>query len=1185
MAVDTRRIVDVAGRTRDGGTSFGSGCLIGSGLVLTARHVVADRQGRPLDGLTVRMPEDGRPWPCEVAWTGPADTDVAVLRVTEPGSPSWEPVRWGELVAVGTGVACEAVGFPLAMRQAGGLRDTEHLSGTINTGTGLLGGRIHVTADSAPPRDGEWAGMSGAALFCGPLLIGVIVEDPPSYGSRRLVAEPVARLWTMPGFPEVAGQGRTLEAVGLTGRRPPAGAPSPAYLLRADAQVVRFRSRGEELARLATWCAGLGFGIRLITGPGGQGKTRLACELGNRLRSTPGSPWLVTWWESGDPVPALDGLTRPTLVVVDYAETRPVTALLDLVRAATAQAPRAPARLLLLARGAGDWWQRLIDEDARVEAVLRGAATEELAALEEDLAGREAAYTEALTDLADGLTAMGWPHTPAEQVPVPDLTKARFTRGGAALTQHMTALAGLLGDRSGTERPVEEVILTHERRYWRKTAEEHRVGLSDQSLRRAVAAAALCGAGSEPEALALLTRVPGLRDPDEDRRIRVYRWLRDLYPPPADGSRRTGAAAPGGVWGTLQPDRLAEHLIASVIDELPSFPGELLVGASAGQHHQALTVLSRVAAADHSIAGLLLSLLTEEPALAVPAVRAAVQSENPVPLVTALLGLADSGGLSFDQLAEVAEAIPVRTQALAWFAATIQYRLTELCGAMAREDPDVGLPEFAGSLNRLSGRLQGLGRYGEALQAVERSVDIWERLAARNSAAYLPNLADAVINRSTLLWEERRWDESLEAVRRAAGMYARLVVGGDSAAYRWRLATALNNMANLLGELRRNDEALELAGQAVDMYEQLALGDAAVYSGELAMALNNQAILLGACRRTEEGLATAGRAVGIYEWLAETDPDAYRPELAMSLHNLANGLAEARRWDEGLNAVVRAVEIRERLAEANPDVYLPDLASSWNTMANLLGRVERKQDGLATARRAVGAYERLAEVSPDVYRPDLAMSLNNLATRLAKLERWEEALSVARRAVEIRERLAEADPAVHRPPLADSLFNLAKLFEDMGRSEDWLGATTRLIAVQERLAVDDPGAYLPELADSLYDYSIKLGELGRAKEALPAARRAVEIRERLVETAPDIDVSDLVRSCLLNARLLIASEMPDEAVALILRGNGLAWMRRLNELVHFGTSLLHEAYRRWPSQTLAAWRRATPQEPPAWMTP
>ena len=787
--MDWARVVDVCGRSSTGAWSFGSGYLIAPNLVLTARHVVADSGGTPFEDLTVRLLADGRPFACELAWAGSDGVDAALLRVTDSDGPRCERVRWGQLVTAMPGVACEAVGFPLAMEQAGGLRDTEHLRGEINPGTGLLSARLYVHVARGAPRHGMWVGMSGAALFCGPLLVGVVVEDPPAFESRRLIAEPVTRLLADPAFRDLVGSDAVAEAVELGGERRVVQPASPASLLRADVEAVRFRSRTQELTRLAAWCEGSGTSVRLLTGPGGQGKTRLARELCRRIQADHEHDWVTHWWEESTSPDPLRAITRPILIVIDYAETRPET-VRDVVTATLERSTTTPVRVLLLARSAGDWWRRLLsDRSLALKQTLRGATVEELPPLEDTLEGRRPAFHDALTDLAGALERIGRSHVPVTDVPEPDLRTGRFAGPGAALTLQMTALVGLLGEDPRADDPVEEILLFHESRYWKETAAEHRVDLSDVTLERAVAVAALCSAADERDACGLFARVPGLRDQSEDMQLRVARWLRDLYPPAFSDPRLRTSASSGPYWGSLQPDRLAEHLVSRVVTERPDLLTGLLAATSPDQDRQALTVLARASATHAGLAPILVDLLAEIPGLALPAIGVATQSDHPAPLVTALTQLIEGNHLPIDQLKVIANAVPHQTQALAHFAATLLQQITTAYERLTHLDSDVYLPDLARSLNNLSNRLGELGRREEGLAAIQRAVEIYERLAAANPDAYLPDL--------------------------------------DS---------SLNNLSNRLGELGRREEGLAAIQRAVEIREQLAAANPDAYLPDLAMS-------------------------------------------------------------------------------------------------------------------------------------------------------------------------------------------------------------------------------------------------------------------------------------------------------------------------------------------------------------
>src|SRR3954453_14599844 len=214
--MDVGRVIEVYARapTRAAG-EVGAGYRLTEQLVLTAAHVVT--------GLPVAAPEapvldtpvldtllpaavcQARPigqagWvPAVVVWRNEA-ADVAVLRLAAnaPRLPPASPApRWGRMEGTEP-IAVSAVGFPWAQERPNRVRDTEHLYGFLAPATQHKAGQLAVTVlTSAPAARGggsSWAGLSGAALFAGPFLIGVVIVAPSRFGTDRVVAAPLAPL-------------------------------------------------------------------------------------------------------------------------------------------------------------------------------------------------------------------------------------------------------------------------------------------------------------------------------------------------------------------------------------------------------------------------------------------------------------------------------------------------------------------------------------------------------------------------------------------------------------------------------------------------------------------------------------------------------------------------------------------------------------------------------------------------------------------------------------------------------------------------------------------------------------------------------------------------------------------------------------------------------------------------------
>jgi tetratricopeptide (TPR) repeat protein len=191
---DPHRIAEIIVETRSGGRR-GSGYLVATGLVLTAAHVVADAT-RTVVRCDADRPEEWQA-PATPVWTDP-ENDLAVLGVVPPARlpKAVEPVRFGRLDHDRPDVfRVHIYGFPLWKRrthEGGTFRELLQANGTVAALSNRRTSRLEITVDpvGADPDPGvsPWAGMSGAAVWAGNRVIGVVAEHHGAEGTGRLTA-------------------------------------------------------------------------------------------------------------------------------------------------------------------------------------------------------------------------------------------------------------------------------------------------------------------------------------------------------------------------------------------------------------------------------------------------------------------------------------------------------------------------------------------------------------------------------------------------------------------------------------------------------------------------------------------------------------------------------------------------------------------------------------------------------------------------------------------------------------------------------------------------------------------------------------------------------------------------------------------------------------------------------------
>ncbi|MGW6024163.1 hypothetical protein [Streptomyces sp. NPDC055099] len=487
-----------------------------------------------------------------------------------------------------------------------------------------------------------------------PVLVGGVRRVPPA---EELPAE-------LAGLPDrqtvhfrarhtsydIPGLVRVLHEVapGLTTRhflRPAQDPPADhlsSSLLRPEYEVVPFRRREAELARLTAWRdSAEPLDVEVLVGPAGQGKSRLTVEFCARSRKagwTAGEPAEGT--QAGDLV-RLSESGVPTLVVMDRAESAAAeaAAMLGALAGRTAQA--APARMILVARSMGAWFSELLERagDAAASVLLPARDRPlELGALLGDPSERADEFRRAAERFADRLGVRA-PAPSQMAEPPPGRQGALSALGGPEsgdriLDLHAAALDAVLaladGSADASADPVVR-LLHHEWRDWRRSSvaaelpDPHR-----ERLAVVVAVATLYGGRSERDAYKALAVQLTFRQEQMHVVRRYLRWVSRLYP--ASGQAR-GAAAPHA----LRPDRLGEEHVALTVLEQP----ELIRGVAAeldeAHRERALLVLGRAAPRHPALLPHLAELIESDPAgMVAPAVWAAMRLEQPAPVVEAL---------------------------------------------------------------------------------------------------------------------------------------------------------------------------------------------------------------------------------------------------------------------------------------------------------------------------------------------------------------------------------------------------------------------------------------------------------------------------------------------------------------------------------------------------------------------
>ncbi len=391
-------------------------------------------------------------------------------------------------------------------------------------------------------------------------------------------------------------------------------------------------------------------------------------------------------------------------------------------------------------------------------------------------------------------------------------------------------------------------------------------------------------------------------------------------------------------------------------------------------------------------------------------------------------------------------------------------------------------------------------KYGDAEKALNRALEIFEKLSKQNSNInIIVGLADT-LNNLGALYINRKNDGAEKMIIKAIEIYIKIYDKYPSAIVK-SFRTANNLGAFYIG--------LKLYNKAEDFYkghlkiaEKLAEYDFNTYAQYVGDTLSNLGFIYFETKRYNETETVLKRSVEIYEQLAKQNRDAYLPRLALNLNRLGKSLCYNNKTIDAEKVYAKALEIYEKLSKENSDIYLESIAETLSNFGILYANTNRRSKAGEAYNKALEIYKELDKQNPDTYLPHIASVLKSFGD-LYSLHDSYRAEKVYNRVIEIYEKLAQKNPDTYLPEVAMGLEKLEDLYRKNKEYKNVIKVYTKMLKIYETLAQNNPDDYLPDVATTLNNIGITYIEINIHHKAEKFFIKALEIYEILSQCDAD----------------------------------------------------------------------------------
>jgi tetratricopeptide (TPR) repeat protein len=516
--------------------------------------------------------------------------------------------------------------------------------------------------------------------------------------------------------------------------------PDPFALLSWQTRVSNFRGRDDEMTDLEQWAmAREPVRVKFITGEGGAGKSRLAAEFADRMQIR--HDWAAGFVDLRNPR-SFNVRGAGNLLIIDYPEEyiENVSEIFrDLARIdqteLTAGDQIFRIRVLFITRQRINDWQRIINDNNAASLVNKIPIV--LDSL--DLEAAHDLYNSAIIRASEVLGEI-----------VPTLSQEMMEAWLGLAPENDQALFILAAAIHNALHPEEEVIKYSGRKVVRLLVEREISRLRKISEKNGLRNDNFC---------AYLKAMATICDTIPEKNLKALLENTGLHKAvPADANlqsclRHTGLVCKGAI-NALKPDIIAAAFTVVALEQDNDIAPDLLWHALKSDPAGGLNRLARLNHDADIVLGMhentlgrwLAEAVQEQPDRCVIIEPFLTRAWLPRGLIPAsvvvnntLISVTDDdkekARLS-NNLGSHYSDLGMRKEAL-----EAGQRAVEIYERLAESDPGAFLPDLAMSLNNLGNRYSYLGMRKEALEAGQRAVEIRERLAESDPGAFLPDLA------------------------------------------------------------------------------------------------------------------------------------------------------------------------------------------------------------------------------------------------------------------------------------------------------------------------------------------------------------------------------------------------------------------------------------------------------------